>query len=300
MIRELSRLYTPTAIREKINWNHFEYLLVTQTNIELPIINNNIYSERDEYSKRLKALDTFTSNQIDHIVKTLPTFYPRHHHQQQQFQPFPSINSCNNCNNSPPISLAAKLRSDINISLNRHYSTYVSPSKIPSTLSSSSAITLAAMGNIKNIISTPESTAKTINKTTTITAQYDNNNENEKEVSMLVEEKMNNKFIIPTYEEDEDEESVVMVVEEEEEDGYDAEKELLIDTLINARFTTIASDELKKLKDILRNSNNNAEEVVKDHFNTEMTQYKMSCLRPRTWLNDEVGVSRLELTDMTF
>lgn len=59
------------------------------------------------------------------------------------------------------------------------------------------------------------------------------------------------------------------------------------ETLRSARFTLLTNDEISKVESVLNGPKN--QEVLINKFNTPMDRTKMLCLRPRTWLNDEVS-----------
>lgn len=56
--------------------------------------------------------------------------------------------------------------------------------------------------------------------------------------------------------------------------------------LIGCRFTPTDENELKQLRELLRARN--PDHVTTEKYNIDMTELKLSCLRPSTWLNDEV------------
>jgi sentrin-specific protease 1 len=77
-----------------------------------------------------------------------------------------------------------------------------------------------------------------------------------------------------------DTEDVSMDVEEDEGESN------AHDLLIAARRADIPSAELDTIKAILKGPNNN--DVIIDKFSIDMTRAKLICLKPSTWLNDEV------------
>eukprot|EP01034_Spumella_vulgaris_P031276 gene31276-38643_t len=72
---------------------------------------------------------------------------------------------------------------------------------------------------------------------------------------------------------------------EDEEDEEDLKKKA-IDLLVAARQADIPQSEIDAVKAILRGPASN--EVVIDKFSIDMTRAKLVCLKPSTWLNDEV------------
>jgi hypothetical protein len=79
--------------------------------------------------------------------------------------------------------------------------------------------------------------------------------------------------------------------DEEENDGEDeehhqAELQAFFDQLRAMRYWPLSEEEHNLVDGILRGPDNH--EVVIDKFNVEMTRNKMLCLKPFTWLNDEV------------
>ena len=94
--------------------------------------------------------------------------------------------------------------------------------------------------------------------------------------------------------------------DEEEGDGMDLQKEEHVEThglsllsspaleeagissdlLIAERFKALSTADATRVETVL--SGPQTQEVVKDKFNIDMTRNKIACLRPRTWLNDEV------------
>lgn len=79
--------------------------------------------------------------------------------------------------------------------------------------------------------------------------------------------------------------------ESEGEDEYDelSEVEATTAQLIACRFADVDGNELKTLRELLRARNPDNQPIVK--YNIDMTELKLSCLRPSTWLNDEVRIS---------
>ena len=59
--------------------------------------------------------------------------------------------------------------------------------------------------------------------------------------------------------------------------------------LCEARFTVLTDTEISRVSSIL--SGPNTQEILIDKFNTEISRSKLLCLKPSTWLNDEVNRS---------
>lgn len=78
---------------------------------------------------------------------------------------------------------------------------------------------------------------------------------------------------------------VPMVVEVEVEEVV-ADDATAKTALFAMRFTDLTQDDQRGVDDVVLGPNN--EEVLVDKFCTPMTRIKMVCLRPHTWLNDEV------------
>jgi Ulp1 family protease len=57
--------------------------------------------------------------------------------------------------------------------------------------------------------------------------------------------------------------------------------------LLAARKESLSESEKQKVREILRGSTT-SQQVLIDKFNIDMTREKFSCLRPGTWLNDEI------------
>jgi hypothetical protein len=74
--------------------------------------------------------------------------------------------------------------------------------------------------------------------------------------------------------------------EEEQQEHNHAELQASFDQLRAMRYWQLTNEEHNQVDGILRGPDNH--EVVIDKFNVEMTRNKMLCLKPFTWLNDEV------------
>lgn len=74
------------------------------------------------------------------------------------------------------------------------------------------------------------------------------------------------------------------VVNEEQND--DVDHSTLTQQLIDLRYHHLDGNVLESVREIL--SGPATEEIIQDKYNTEMTRRKLVCLKPNTWLNDEV------------
>jgi Ulp1 family protease len=81
----------------------------------------------------------------------------------------------------------------------------------------------------------------------------------------------------------------VVIGEEQDSEDEDANSPMEVENdnslKISARKEDISKDEISKIDSILRSKGN---DLVIDKFNIDITTGKFHCLRPHTWLNDEI------------
>ena len=137
-------------------------------------------------------------------------------------------------------------------------------------------------------------------KATTITKTVDPNVSDKVEKKMTNPEPIRDVSMIEKEEESAEAEAQVTpqdfdVLLEGEAFEYenDSNEDFMEDTsieaqLIGCRFAPVDQGELDNLRELLRARN--PDRVVIEKYNIDMTELKLSCLRPSTWLNDEVGL----------
>ena len=59
-------------------------------------------------------------------------------------------------------------------------------------------------------------------------------------------------------------------------------------TLLDSRFRLLEKTDIDRVQSTLQRCMTEDEAILKDKFNIEMTGRKLRCLKPNTWLNDEV------------
>ena len=71
---------------------------------------------------------------------------------------------------------------------------------------------------------------------------------------------------------------------------------LTAEALIAHRFMPLTEEEERQVDDVVYGPATDVKLIEK--FATPMTRFKMVCLRPNTWLNDEVTLCSLSLTSI--